>query len=911
MVNYTISHSDMPVGQLPNSMAALEWLADRGAKFALPQGRSKDIFPKGWLVNPRNLQEATAHAAQLENVGILTGEHSLKIVALDLDIDFLKVSRLLGEFTKTASITRDNAPERGKLLYRIEGQLPPTAAWPLRQKDEKDYHPKAELLANGRHALCPPSMYENGSYVLDNTYDILTLTAAEIEKVWQIVTHTPLYKVEKTRTKPQVVDPDTLYKDEFKEVVRKAWPLSRIFSHFGLDKDGTMEESDGQTRLLGNSGLLYTEDNQWYSHGNAVGGDEFDAWSYCQTGEIIDRDSPKAFKDTLEAMATVANIPLFTAAGAAATLSLKELCARTDEIIDGIEGTELGDSIAVLAKTDKDELRRIVKAEQGTDHPTLKALFSRCVRDKKRRDLQELSAGRPVIETSAQLLDVMRDSAIGAIRTANQRDPLHPVLYEHGTSLARVLISDKTDAATLDDIVLDAMPNILADTAIWVDGLEKTTPPSVVAKSVYYAGKGSWRFPEIEKVVNFPTLALDGSLNTADGYTESTKLYYVGGLEIGDTEPTEERLAWAKSLILDDFLVDFPFVNQSSLCHAVALLLLPFMHPLIGGVTPLHYVDAPTPGTGKTLLVENCNLLCLGYITGGIASTTDDEEWRKRLSTALADTPVYLFIDNLPTGQALESPMLTAFLTGYNMTERILGFSEQRELHNRAVWVATGNNLSASDEMIRRILWIRLDANVERPSERTGFKHPFIQTWILEHRAELITACLILCRTWVADGMPLQMGVGKGKFERWSAVMGGLLQSIGIDGFLDNTALLWTEASTTSGAMEMFVLAWHEKFGDKTVFADDVFPLASHYGDDGQGMQVPTTAAGAQPRVEYLGLLDSQLVSPKMFGRKAKLGKILTNVKDQVYGGYKIRRKPNFFNGKPGYCLIDISLVDG
>ena len=40
---------------------------------------------------------------------------------------------------------------------------------------------------------------------------------------------------------------------------------------------------------------------------------------------------------------------------------------------------------------------------------------------------------------------------------------------------------------------------------------------------------------------------------------------------------------------------------------------------------------------------------------------------------------------------------------------------------------ATGNNLSYRSDFVRRVVPIALDARMERPEERTGFRHPQLE----------------------------------------------------------------------------------------------------------------------------------------------------------------------------------------
>jgi len=88
-------------------------------------------------------------------------------------------------------------------------------------------------------------------------------------------------------------------------------------------------------------------------------------------------------------------------------------------------------------------------------------------------------------------------------------------------------------------------------------------------------------------------------------------------------------------------------------------------------------------------------------------------------------------------------------------------------------------------ELLRRIIRMRLDAGVERPDLRTGFRHPDLKLWAHEHRDLLLFAVLDndsrVDRSW-----PSAWRVTLGGFEAWSNTMGGILEVTGIPGFLAN-----------------------------------------------------------------------------------------------------------------------------
>ena len=259
--------------------------------------------------------------------------------------------------------------------------------------------------------------------------------------------------------------------------------------------------------------------------------------------------------------------------------------------------------------------------------------------------------------------------------------------------------------------------------------------------------------------------------------------------------PSAEQVEAARSLICDDLLGDFPFVSPAEHAHAVALLLLGFLRSMIDGPTPLHLIEKPTPGTGATLIVDAIATILTGAGAFVMTEGRDDEEWRKRVTAKLRQVPSIVLIDNLR--QKLDSAAVAAALTAPFWEDRILGASEMARLPIRCVWIATGNNPEFSNEMARRLVRIRLDAHVERPWQRAGFRHPDLMTWVRANRSRLVAACLTLCQAWIAAGRPRGART-IGSYENWAQVLGGVLEITGVEGYGDAATSMATVAARWS-----------------------------------------------------------------------------------------------------------------
>src|SRR6266545_3278770 len=256
--------------------------------------------------------------------------------------------------------------------------------------------------------------------------------------------------------------------------------------------------------------------------------------------------------------------------------------------------------------------------------------------------------GRLTIDISTIDLPTLMPQAWHAIITSN--DP--PALFRRAGELAR-LEATESGALIVKTIDTRVMTGILARSARWVrvsydrkgNATEKETlpPPAVVDDCMVNIDP---RIPPITRVVHAPTFAAGATLLTTPGYHPEARIYYdpKAGAVVPDvpSEPDAADLDRARGLVLGELLADFPFVSDADQAHAVALLLLPFVRELISGPTPLHLIEAPTMGSGKGLLADALLLPALGDVPSPMAEATTDEEWRKRITSALLGAPAVI-----------------------------------------------------------------------------------------------------------------------------------------------------------------------------------------------------------------------------------------------------------------------------
>jgi len=390
---------------------------------------------------------------------------------------------------------------------------------------------------------------------------------------------------------------------------------------------------------------------------------------------------------------------------------------------------------------------------------------------------------------------------------------------DEGAPIIRPLDIDKLRYEVGNSILFKKGGNYYYDTKF---------PPQIILRNVLAAPE--FPFPLLNRIVTAPVFSSSGEIETEPGYSPKSKTYFYNRDKITitpiDKKPTGNQVIEAIK-IYNEITTDFPFKDSASQTHAAALFLLPFARDLIPGPTPAALVKSSTPGTGKTLLAE-----CLLYAGNGglftlISPAKDDDEWRKRLTSAVI-LGRDIMIDNVET---LVSSSLAAMLTTTQWSDRLLGSTKIISAPVRCLFTITANNPILSNELTRRVFPITLEAHNERPWERENFKHKNLRGWIKDQRRELIEAALIIIQNWIAAGKPKSKTRPLGTFEEFSQVIGGILEHVGMTGFLRNTLELYETADPQGAALRILVNEWNKQHGSTTVKTADLYEIADGIDD--------------------------------------------------------------------------------
>ncbi|AFZ67894.1 bifunctional DNA primase/polymerase [Deinococcus peraridilitoris] len=497
----------------------------------------------------------------------------------------------------------------------------------------------------------------------------------------------------------------------------------------------------------------------------------------------------------------------------------------------------------------------------------------------------DIAEQRPEIVVNGRFLREIAEDAVRALEGAN--DP--PTLFRRGGAVVRLDQEEDARAVPLDAVALKGVLDRTADFVKLEERVEKgedgsksvveevkpARPPADLAPDLL-ARVDRLPLPSLRILATSPLFSEGGELVCEEGYHAESGIYLASrGLEnVCDDVSTSSALA-----LLRELLCDFPFTGEAGFAHTLAALLLPFVRPMIDGPTPLHLIEAPTRGTGKGLLSEVIAHVSLGHAAGVMVQPKDGDEFEKRVTSTLLEGARIILLDNVHT---LKGEALAAALTARTWKGRRLGKSEMLTLPNDALWLATGNNVALDDDMPRRIVPIRLDPGVERPEERTGFRHENLLGWVKENRPALVSACLSLVSAWLWAGRPI--GTGKlGSYEGWAATMGGILDVAGVLGFLTGREHLYETANAEPQEWAAVLAVLYEQHGAESIGARE-FQAAMQRLDACSDYWEGKTRASALRRV----------------------GRAVTQRRDRVFGGFRVRAAGKTATGNAAYRVVPV-----
>jgi putative DNA primase/helicase len=349
---------------------------------------------------------------------------------------------------------------------------------------------------------------------------------------------------------------------------------------------------------------------------------------------------------------------------------------------------------------------------------------------------------------------------------------VRPEVVETSGFKARMTHQSLLRVATVPMLV-----RMLSQVAIFMrptrDGEKPINPPEEVARGIL-AGQDGWLFPSVAGVITSPTLRPDGSILATEGYDPTTKLYVAKIPKMPPIPATLTKEDAARALsYLEALLTEFPFEDAASRSVALSGVLTTVCRGAFP-VAPMHAITAPTPGSGKSYLIDVIAAIANGNFAAVFTWSTSMEENEKRIDGALLDGCSIIAIDNISMDfggdkicQTVERPLASV---------RRLGQSDRFEVENRATVFATGNNLILKGDVTRRALVAVLDPRIDRPELRQFRRKP--TDVVFANRGQYIAAALTVVAAYMQASQPNKLP-SLASFEAWSDTIRSALTWLG------------------------------------------------------------------------------------------------------------------------------------
>ena len=282
------------------------------------------------------------------------------------------------------------------------------------------------------------------------------------------------------------------------------------------------------------------------------------------------------------------------------------------------------------------------------------------------------------------------------------------------------------------------------------------------------------KFPPLAGIAEWPMVSGGRMLYRARGYDPGIGLYFDIDARVQVDESLTAEAGWR--WLCEEFLVDFPFEDETHRAGALAMMLAMMQRALME-TCPAFAVVAPQPGTGKTTLIEVSALAILGTPAIPHAFSSDEEEIRKALhSLMISKAPVVMF-DNVGRGRAVSSDHLAKMITSEIAADRTLGSSETRTEVNSLLMTFTGNNITFVRDLSTRVVTVRMNARSVNPIGRS-FRHPGIRAWARANRNAVLSALVAIAK--LADGETVPGAASRFTDYDW-LIVGPVLKVTGED----------------------------------------------------------------------------------------------------------------------------------
>ena len=592
------------------------------------------------------------------------------------------------------------------------------------------------------------------------------------------------------------------------------------------------------------------------------------------------------------------------------SVSLCVPATTVDEALKWVEQTdpdeiakEWTNKIRFLAATGQNTVKKAISTKTRISLRPLNAVLKAAKVNWKKVKIKSMNSKQAAKRKTHNIVGIEFDEAntrkvtLEAARAlANDNTPGHDLVLRYGSELVSIQSDSPKTAGSVTQLLNKNIPNPkmsvirpyvtntlrhrLEQAAIYLirdteNGDRTVQWPKLIIDGI--GQQNEVKFPPLTGVVPHPFIGVNGAVFAKQGYDKATGLFARHNNGLGKNlpiNPTKTDINRSLTFITDIVFEDFPFADRIDEITAVAVLLTALQRKVITDDSgcPGFLFDAPTQGTGKTILAQVINYSIFGKQAAATSWSSNDNEMGKHILAILREGHSCVLFDNVPEGSCLTSNELAKAMTGNSYSGRMLGGNTTITVPTNILWLFTGNNISICGDFNSRILPIRLDSQEADPDHRT-FKRPNIGMWCMEHRAEIIRACLTIV---MGDGSATPNITGQTRYPGWNKyVRLPLLAASGVD-----VADLFQRNKTSDPEMDSkksFLEAMFKEYGGKSVTAKDIC----------QNVANPNSANGTIYKDSALGDVFADLF-PENIPSSRVLGIWLGKLKGQIICDYRL-----------------------
>lgn len=274
------------------------------------------------------------------------------------------------------------------------------------------------------------------------------------------------------------------------------------------------------------------------------------------------------------------------------------------------------------------------------------------------------------------------------------------------------------------------------------------------------------------------------------GYDQATATFVTKNFVIDrKAKPNKGDVDKAVQFLLST-LAEFPFADDASKVNALALAITMALRNT-WTTAPGFIITAQSPHSGKTLLTEMLHALVYAgpYLTPNKMAYKEGDQDRRNLTAMFRDVEgdvVWWDEPRLSSDSSeLGSPTLNLILTTASgqYRDRPVYSKETVVLNVQKTLIISGNNLPLNPELARRTVVVSMRKDGSEVYTRTEDE---LREFARDNQATFHQALATIIDYWQSQGSP-KSKTKFGSFNSWMEVVGGIFETIGVEGLRSNT----------------------------------------------------------------------------------------------------------------------------